>query len=313
MKYVITGGSSFIGVALTKLLIKEEHEVIVVSRRISKSNDNIPQNVHVTAVLYEDLFDIKSILNSITAADVFIHLAWSGTSHEGRHDAKLQNDNIKYSLEAVDVAQKLGCRLFLDAGSQAEYGYVKDIITEETECHPDNEYGRAKLKFGELASKKCQLAKIKFIHLRIMSIYGVTDHLWTLVMSSIKKMLDNEPLNLSSCEQLWNFVCIEDAVRQIYLLCCYALRTPSFQSEIYHIGSNDTRKLRSFVDEMYHLTKSKSKLEFGKYVPANVVSLNPSMNKTEQATGGFISDYTFHDVIIKIIDNFKHDRDDKSK
>jgi hypothetical protein len=103
---------------------------------------------------------------------------------------------------------------------------------------------------------------------------------------------------------MWNFVDINDAVMQIYLLCQHAMNSNEFSSNVYHIGSNDTRKLRSFVEEIRILTKSKSKLLFGYYTPANLVSLNPSMDKTQKATGGFISSRTFGEVVNCIIRNY---------
>ncbi len=306
MKYVITGGSSFIGVALTKLLISKGSEVYVVCRRESKTLENIPHHENVTVIYYDGMEDIERITDYINYADVFIHLAWAGTSHEGRHDKKLQDHNIKYSLRALDIAHKLNCELFVETGSQAEYGYVESRFTEDTPCHPDNEYGRAKHEFGIKASEKSKLLGIKYIHLRIISIFGETDHDWTLVMSCVRKMLNNEDVELSSCEQMWNFVDIKDAVMQIYLLCQHAMNSHEFCSDVYHIGSNDTRKLRSFVEEIYILTKSKSKLLFGHYRPANVVSLNPSMDKTQKATGGFISSRTFGEVVNCIIRNLNN-------
>lgn len=313
MKYIITGGSSFIGVALTNLLVSNGHEVYIVCRRSSKTNDNIPLSPNVRVVLYEDMSDIRSIERHIDNADVFIHLAWAGTSHEGRHNKALQDKNIEYSMEAIEVAAKIGCKLFLEAGSQAEYGFVNRPFDENTECHPDNEYGRGKLEFGNKGSKRCMELGIKFIHLRIVSIYGDTDHLWTLVMSSIRKMLKNEDVQLSSCQQKWNFVYIKDAVKQMYLLCRHALETEDFKSEVYLIGSHDTRILKDYVLEMYKLTESKSNLIFGGYTPANTVSLEPIMDKTEKATGGFISDYSFGDVVRIIINNFKNNDYEESK
>ena len=306
MKYLITGGASFIGVALTDLLIDCGNEVIAVCRRKSKTLGNIPKNDRVRTVLYDGLDSISSICQFVDSADVFVHLAWAGTSHEGRHDKTLQDDNIKYSLEAIDVANRLHCKLFVETGSQAEYGYVNTPFTEDTPCHPDNEYGRAKHEFGIKASAKCRAYDMKYIHLRIISIFGETDHAWTLVMSSIRKMLNNEDVLLSSCEQLWNFVDIKDAVKQMSMLCQYALNKNDFTSDIFHIGSNDTRKLRSFVEEMYILTGSKSKLLFGEYIPANTVSLDPCMDKTQKATGGFISSRTFGQVVNCIINNLKN-------
>jgi nucleoside-diphosphate-sugar epimerase len=312
-KYIITGGSSFIGVALSELLISLGHQVVVVCRKSSGTVGNIPQSERLNVVYYNDISDIGSLPSLTGQGDVFIHLAWAGTSHEGRHDARLQESNIKYSTEAVHVAKALGCKLFLDAGSQAEYGYTDGYITEESPCFPENEYGKAKLKFGRLAAKLCGELGLKHIHLRIMSIYGDTDHLWTLVMSSVRKMLNNEDVELSDCTQKWNFVYIKDAVKQMYLLCEHALNNGKFKSEIYHIASHDTRVLKDFVMEMYKLTNSKSKLLFGAYNPANVVSLYPSVSKTEKATGGFIASYTFAEVVEKIILNYKTGVYDESK
>lgn len=304
MKYIITGGNSFLGTALCKLLVSNNHEVVVACRKTSNV-DNVPQSPSVEIIRYEGLDDMKSLL-SIGHADVFVHLAWNGTGHDGRDNHEIQEQNINNSLDAIDLAHQLGCCLFVEAGSQAEYGIVAGKMLETTECCPQNEYGKAKLKFGDLASEKCQNLGMKFIHLRILSVFGETDHLWTLVMSCVRKMLNNEDVQLSSCEQLWNFISVPDAVKQIYLLCQHAINDSHFKSEIYLIGSNDTRVLRSFVDEMYHLTKSKSKLLFGLYNNSGVVSLNPNMSKTEKATGGFVSDFTFGQIVTNIIRNFKN-------
>jgi nucleoside-diphosphate-sugar epimerase len=304
-KYIITGGSSFIGIALSKLLISLGHRVVVVCRKTSKFIENIPQSDLLEVVYYNDMSDIKTISQSITGGDVFIHLAWKGTNHEGRHDAQLQEENIRYSIEAIHAAKEMGCKLFLDAGSQAEYGYTTDYITEESVCLPQNEYGKSKLKFGRLAAELCGELKLKYIHLRIMSVYGETDHSWTLVMNTVRKMLRDEDVLLSDCTQKWNFVYIGDAVKQIYLLCEHALNNSDFTSEIYHIASHDTRVLKDFVLEMYELTNSSSNLLFGAYNPPNIVSLNPSVAKTEKTTGGFISEYTFAEIVRKIIFNFE--------
>lgn len=301
MKFVIAGGSSMIGVALTELLIKEGHEVFVICRETSATRDNIPQGKNVHVVSYTGLDDFDSTYSKILNANVWVHLSWAGAGHGGRDNKKLQDHNVKYSLQAVNVANRLGCKVFVEAGSQAEYGFVTDLISETTPCHPDNEYGRAKLKFGELASEKCKIYGMKSIHLRIFSVFGEADQEWTLVRSSIKKMLKNEDVELSSCEQMWNFVYCRDAVKQIYFLVLHAMKNQNFKSEIFNIASDDTRQLKDFINEMYRLTNSKSKLLYGYYKPANVMSLNPDVSKTKMATGGFISDYTFSEVINRII------------
>ena len=298
MIYLITGGNSFLGVALTKLLLEDGHDVIIACRESSKCN--IPVNGHLRIVRYKGLDDIKSLRNSVSHADVFVHLAWGGTDHAGRNNVAIQQSNIRYSMDALALAKDLGCQLFVESGSQAEYGIVKGVMTEDTPCNPVNEYGKAKFEFGNRADRWCRENAIKFIHLRIVSVFGVHDHDWTLVKSCIRKMLHNEDIELSSCRQLWNYVDEDDACRQIYLLTRHAMQSKDFQSEIYLIGSYDTRCLRSFVEEMRMLTHTKSLLHFGAY-NNDTVSLNPCMDKTASAIDSPISTKTFGSVVRQLI------------
>lgn len=300
MIYLITGGNSFLGVALSKLLLSEGHDVIIACRESSKCS--LEEGKHLRIVRYNGLENIKSLKDTVNNADVFIHLAWGGTDHAGRNSKAVQQANILYSLDALSVAKAIGCKLFVEAGSQAEYGIVKGQITEDTPCDPITEYGKAKLEFGNKAEKWCLENDMKFIHLRIVSVFGVHDHDWTLVKSCIHKMLNNEDVELSSCRQLWNFVDEDDACRQIYLLTLHAINDDDFKSEIYLIGSYDTRRLRSFVEEMRILTHTKSHLHFGEY-KVNTVNLDPCMDKTAKAICNAISTKTFSEVVKQIIVN----------
>ena len=54
--------------------------------------------------------------------DVFYHIAWSVTEGKRNEDILGQSKNIQYTLNALDIARKLGCKKFVGAGSQAEYG-----------------------------------------------------------------------------------------------------------------------------------------------------------------------------------------------
>ena len=300
MIYLITGGNSFVGIALTKLLLGEDHDVIIACRESSKCK--IPVNNHLRIVRYKGLDDITTLRNSVSHADVLIHLAWGGTDHVGRNDASIQQSNIRYSMDALTLAKDLGCQLFVESGSQAEYGIINGPMTEATPCNPVTEYGKAKLEFGKKADRWCRENGIKFIHLRIVSVFGVHDHDWTLVKSCIRQMLHNEDIELSSCQQLWNYVDEDDACRQIYLLTKHAMQSQNFKSEIYLIGSYDTRCLRSFVEEMRILTHTNSHLHFGE-CSSNPVSLNPCMDKTASAIDSPIITKTFGEVVKQIINN----------
>lgn len=301
MKYIITGATSFIGLELMDYLLAQHHQVVAVCRPDSKGLLEIPSNAEVVLA---EMSEYGNLHKDINHADVFVNLAWGGTGHDGRNIQEVQKENVTCTVAAMFAADKMDCKVFVEAGSQAEYGTVLEKITEETPCHPFSEYGKAKLEVKNRLFELSEQLRIKYIHLRIFSLFGENDHPWTLVMSCIDKMLRNEPIDLSPCTQNWNFLYVKDAVKQILGLCDYALGSNTFQHEVFNIASDDTRMLKRFVEEMYSLTGSTSILNYGAVKPVNIVSLNPDMTKTEKATR-FISNHTFKDVINIIIQKYK--------
>lgn len=298
MKFIITGATSFIGLELTEYLLANGHSVIAVCRPNSKGLSSIPDGAELVT---SEMVDYGNLHNEIKQADVFINLAWGGTGHDGRNVVDVQKENIAYTTAAFFAAEKMGCKLFLEAGSQAEYGSTTEPQSEESSCNPFSEYGKAKLQVKEELFKLSEQMDMKYIHLRIFSMFGENDHTWTLVMSAIDKMLANEQVDLSPCTQNWNFVYIKDAVRMITTICEKSVSNPKFKHEVYNIASNDTRQLKEFVEEMKRLANSTSTLKYGANIPQNLVSLQPDMTKTVQ-TCGFSDFHSFDDVIKIIID-----------
>lgn len=299
MKFVITGATSFIGLELTDYLLANGHSVIAVCRPNSKGLSSIPEGVEIVA---SEMADYGNLLNEIEQADVFINLAWGGTGHDGRNVVDVQKENIAFTTAAFFAADKMGCKLFLEAGSQAEYGSTTEPQSEDSPCNPFSEYGKAKLQVKDELFELSEQMEIKYIHLRIFSMFGEKDHPWTLVMSAIDKMLLNEKVDLSPCTQNWNFIYIKDAVRIITTLCEKAVENPEFKHEVYNIASEDTRVLKDFVVRMKELTNSTSELNFGAMIPSNLVSLQPDMSKTKSAVR-VISEFTFDNVINRIIES----------
>ncbi|MBR1504823.1 MAG: NAD(P)-dependent oxidoreductase [Prevotella sp.] len=297
--YVITGATSFIGKRLTAQLLADGQQVCAVCRDEATARQKLGDSKGLT-VVEAQLEDYDRLSERIPHADVFIHLAWEGTGHDGRNMTEVQQSNIRHSHEAMQQAVSMGCQLFVEAGSQAEYGTQLQTITEDTPCQPFSEYGKAKLDVCRQGFAMAERLSIKYLHLRIFSLFGEDDHPWTLVMSCVDRMLRNESIALSACTQNWNFLYVADAARQISLLCQYALQHDEFRHEVFNIASEDTRQLREFVEEMHRLTRSHSVLQYGAIPQQHIVSLQPDISKLRNAIG-FVSSVDFKTVINKII------------
>lgn len=298
MTFFITGASSFIGVELCRYLANNGHQVIAMSRKENEQLNAIAKNENLQ-VFYADMQNLMDKAKDVKA-DVFFHLAWAGALLGQRDNQELQEGNIRFSLECVELSKRMGCQLYVDAGSQAEYGIVLGVLTEDTPCNPVSAYGKAKLKMYHETRELTQKLGLKYIHLRILSVYGENDHPNTLIMSSLRKLKNNEPIEMRSGGQKWNYVYVKDATRQIVELALYARRDEDFRREVYNIASEDTRNLSEFVEVMKRICNSESELRFGGYDVEKDVNLNPDVKKTKEIVKP-LTRISFEEVIGKMI------------
>ena len=84
------------------------------------------QLVKVVECNLDELLTLEKVLRH--DYDVFYHFGWDGTYGESRQDLYLQNSNVKYTLDAVNLAKFLNCRVFIGAGSQSEFGHIDGIL-----------------------------------------------------------------------------------------------------------------------------------------------------------------------------------------
>jgi len=293
----ITGATSFIGVNLIKELIKSKNNIIAIIRNNSKHKDLLSEfnNIKIVELDMEEIERLPELIN--IDCDVFYHLAWNGTRGALRDDKSIQTDNYNNSINALNTAQKMGCKIFFSAGSQAEYGVNSGLISEDVKEAPVTEYGINKLKFCNYAKEYCKNHNITFIEPRFFSLYGIGDYENSLINSCINKMLNNEDIDLTKCIQTWNYLNVKDAVKALVLL------QNNNKSGVYNVASSDTRILKDFIDDIYSVTKSKSKLNYGAipYPSTGIVTINPSIDKIKSETN-WKTEVTFIDGIKEIIE-----------
>jgi nucleoside-diphosphate-sugar epimerase len=185
------------------------------------------------------LSDYSSI-NVDNSYDIFYHLAWEGGS--SRENIILNLESTKNSISAVELANKMGCKVFVGAGSQAETGKQTTPISEYTVCNPESPFGAAKLSSYYMAKFKCDQLGIKFCWARILSIYGPYDGERTLIISTIRKLISKSELAFTSANQKWDFLYASDAAEAIA-----EIGKKSKDGGIYVIGSGSVQILKDFI------------------------------------------------------------------
>lgn len=276
---VITGSTGAIGTALCRKLISENVKVYAVCRRGSARVDNIPNGAEILCC---DLNKINELVGMIPKADVFFHLAWAGTFGVGRNNMFSQIDNVRYTIDAVNVAHSLGCECFIGAGSQAEYGRHKESLKPETPCFPENGYGMAKLCAGQMSRIACSDFGIRHIWPRILSVYGPNDGEKTMISSVIKSLKNGEDVSLTKGEQMWDYLFSYDVADALFLMWKFGK-----DGAIYPLGSGEARPLREYVEVLHSFIDSDAKLKFGEiqYNDRQVMYLNADISSLKKDLG----------------------------
>ncbi len=280
-----------LGISLINKCIQEKIEVLAIIRPNSDRKKTIPTSplVKIIECSSEDLLSLKFD----DKYDVFYHFAWKATSHETRNDPISQSDNIQDTLHAMQFAAKIGCKTFIGAGSQAEYGRVSSTISPETPVNPDNSYGISKYATGKLCAIKGKELGMRFIWTRVFSVYGPHDGSNTMISTCIRKLKNDESMELTPCEQEWDYLYEDDCAKAFYLL-----GLKGQDQTTYCIGSGQTKSLKQYTQIIGEILNKSNMLKIGAkpYIKDQVMFLKADITLLTKHTG-FIPEISFEEGI----------------
>ena len=274
--------------------------VLAIIRKDSKNLCRIPVS-DLVQVIECNLDDISNLELPKETYDVFYHFAWEHTGRTSRDNPIVQNINIKHTLDAVELAYRMGCGTFIGVGSQAEYGRVESIITPDTPTNPETAYGIAKYSAGKLSGLLCRDLNLKHIWTRVFSVYGPYDNNDTMIMYSIKNMLENKKTIYTKSEQLWDYLYCEDAARAFF-----NIGINGKDNAIYCIGSGKVQPLYEYIYQIRDSIDGDLHVDIG----GKEYSVNQVMHLCADITNltfdtGFQPIVSFNEGISKTINWFK--------
>lgn len=293
-----------LALALMRQLLNKDRVIYAVVRPGSKRIGNIPQDSRIKLVEC-DLTDTQHLPELINEpCDEFYHFAWNCTFGDSRNNMEAQTDNIMRAVQAAEAAVKLGCKVFLGAGSQAEYGRTNSPAGPDTPAFPENGYGMAKLCAGQMTKEICHRNGVKHIWLRIFSVYGPYDSTNTMVMSGINKLLNGERPSYTWGEQQWDYIYCDDAARAFMLAA-----EKGKDGAIYCIGSGKTRPLSEYIFSIRDAVAPEAEIGLGEvpYAEKQVMFLCADISSLTADTG-FVPKVTFEEGIKRTVSFVKRER-----
>ena len=255
-KIIVTGATGCVGSAVVRRALAKDISVTCIVHKGTNRLSNLPADDRVKIVEC-DLSDYVT-LDLEGEYDAFIHLSWEKTFGASRDDAEVQTRNIQYTLDAVHLAHRCGCNVFVGAGSQAEYGVQSVDLTPDLPVNPESGYGIAKYAAGKLSAMLCKSLGMRQNWVRILSVYGPNDGDNTLISYVIRELKAGRSPELTKCEQIWDYLYADDAADAIL-----AIAEKGVDGKAYPLGSGKGRKLSEYIEEMRIVINPTMPIKYG--------------------------------------------------
>jgi nucleoside-diphosphate-sugar epimerase len=161
-------------------------------------------------------------------------------------------------VSLLDVAKAVGVKKIIFLGSQAEYGNIDGKISEEHKANALNAYGSIKLACQEIVKTYCETNTINWIWLRLFSLFGEKENQNWLIPSLIQSMLTTQQMDFTPGDQKYAYLYVKD-----FALILDKIIAMPIESGVYNISSNETRTIKSLLEDIRNYINPAFLLNFG--------------------------------------------------
>ena len=248
---IITGVGGFIGSHLCNRLLNDGVKVYGVDV-VDAVHERFrhPNYVPVTAS-FTDYNRLHELINE--PVDVFFHLAWAGGLLQSSFiDYNLQLSNAKYACDAYMEAVKIGCKRFVNSGTNNQVEIKQFINTLDFQPRTTCIYATAKTALELIIRTLATKHDTEYVATMIPMPYGEGNRSMQLFNVVMKSLIEGN--------NLYDMVYIEDIVGAFI-----AVAEKGKSGRSYYVGHRQLRTFRSWIEEIRDIVAPSVELKFGEY------------------------------------------------
>ncbi len=306
-KYLITGGCGFIGSQLTRKLLAQGQEVIVVDD-LSNGRIICPQATFIE----QDIAQWETLRELFIGLDGCFHLAAIPVVNMNLEQwFPFHQTNLHGSLNVLKAAVDAGNVPVVYASSCGVYSDLNRLpLTEGQVLKPLSSYGCDKFSTELNANFLAHVHQLPSMGLRLFNVYGpyqyATSPYSGIITNFIAHLIDNKPLAIfGDGEQTRDFIFVEDVVDNLI----YAMSRLKQQAHVVNICSGIAMTVNELADLLSNLFGKKCIKD---YHPPRLYDAKYSCGSQKKMKAyGFKINHNMRQGLIKTIDYFKCERDQR--
>jgi nucleoside-diphosphate-sugar epimerase len=263
-KYLVTGGSGFIGSALVKRLLKDGNQVRVLDNNSRGNLRRLEGVLNKIEFIEGDIRDQQTVFNACKGVDSVCHLAYvNGTEFFYTKPELILEIAVKGMMNVID-----GCLLhkveeLVLASSSEVYQHAEKVPTDESTAlvvpdvlNPRYSYGGGKIISELLAVNYGRNHFKRVLIFRPHNVYGPDmgwEHVIPQFVFRMKDVIDAKTKNSEGIdfpiqgtgEETRSFIYIDDFCDGVA-----CLLEKGIHNEIYHIGTEDELPIKAIAKEI---------------------------------------------------------------
>ena len=296
MRVIISGGSGFLGSNIIKSFLESGHQVLTLLR---PNSNTFRLETFISHQNYSSLnFDSIDFNEKISNfnPEIFIHSAWKGVDNLTRNENQCIEENINFLIRCLNISKSSGCKKWIGIGSLTEYGNLNRKYVENDNLEPNTPYANSKLAAMYLSKSICLTSGISWNWIRLGSIFGEGDNENWLIPYLIKSLKSNSSPSLTKCEQIWDYLHVEDAAEAIVTL------AGENCSGVFNLCSSIPIKIKDIVDLVFKHSNLTPGVGEKKY-SANQLMFMVGSNEKIKKSLNWKPKRVFEKEILKLINN----------